>query len=248
MLTCYLLLSGLVFIPVTAYVQDDLLRDTAVFDQSYIPALLVTGQGKVEQSQLAMKFLKEGWADYKKEHYDSQPKDPKWKQDMEKAEDYIMAADRFVAEGKDLPKAHEELEGVRELLMEARKRNNVAYYPDHLSEFHHYMEEIFDAADKKTPETLNDRDMEIIKKALPTAVASWEAAKKAKFDAQVFGFDPEKVQKMNQFHKAEEDALLALQEAIKKGDKAEMIKVATSLKGKFVAVYLLFGDFERLKK
>jgi hypothetical protein len=245
---CLLLFSGLVLIPVAAYVQDTLVKDTAVFDKAFIPALFLTGQAKVEQSQMAMKLLNESWVDYKKKYYEAQQKDANWKQDMEKVEGYIKAADRLVAGGKDLSKAHEELEGVRGLMMEGRKRNRIEYFPDHLTEFHHYMEEIFDAAAKKKPETLSDKDIETIKKILPTAIASWEAARTAKFDAQVFGFDPEKTQKMKQLHKAEEDALLALQEAVKKGDKAEIIKHAISLKGKFVPIYLLFGDFERLKK
>ena len=245
---CFLLFSGLVLIPVTAYVQESLVKDTAVFDKAFIPALFLTGQAKVEQSQMAMKFVKEGWADYKKKYYEAQPKDARWKQDMEKVEGYIMAAATLVAGGKDLSKAHEELEGVRGLLMEARKRNRIEYFPDLLTEFHRYMEEIFDAAAKKKPETLSDNDMGTFKKILPTAIASWEAVKTAKFEARVFGFDPEKVQKLKQLHKAEEDALWALQEAVKTGDKAEIIQHATSLKGKFVPVYLLFGDFERLKK
>ena len=245
---CFLLFSGLALIPVTAYVQENLVKDTAVFDKAFIPALFLTGQAKVEQSQMAMKFLKEGWADYKEKYYGAQPKDARWRQDMENVEGFIMAADRLVAGGKDLSKAHEELEGVRGLMMEGRKRNRIEYFPDHLTEFHHYMEEIFDAAAKKKPETLSDKDIETIKKIIPTAIASWEAASTAKFDAQVFGFDPEKAQRMKQLHKTEEDALSALQEALEKGDKAEIIKHATSLKGKFVPVYLLFGDFERLKK
>jgi hypothetical protein len=244
----FLLFSGLVLIPVAAYVQDTLIKDTAVFDRAFIPALFLTGQGKVEQSRMAMEFLKEGWSEYKGRYYGAQPTDAGWIEDMEKVEGYIMAADRFVAGGKDLSKAHEELEGVRGLMMEARKRNRIEYFPDRLTEFHRYMEEIFDAAAKKEPETLSDKNMEIIRNNLPKAIASWEAARTDEFDAQVFGFDSEKIRKMKQLHKAEEDALSALQEALNKGDKAEMIKHATSLKGKFIPVYLLFGDFERLKK
>jgi hypothetical protein len=72
--------------------------------------------------------------------------------------------------------------------------------------------------------------------------------KKAKFSPELYGFSSEKVEKMRNLHKMEEDALLALQEALKKGDKAEIIKHSLSLKPKYASVYLLFGDFERLKK
>ena len=53
---------------------------------------------------------------------------------------------------------------------------------------------------------------------------------------------------MRSLQKTEEDALLVLQEALKKGDKTEIIKQALSLKPKYAPIYLLFGDFERMKK
>lgn len=238
----------LAMIPAALCAQDSLIRDTAVLDKALIPALFVTGQGKVETSQLSMKFLKEGWAQYKGMYLGAQPKDAQWKKDLDKVEDHIRNADRIVAGGAGLSNAHNELEGARIILMKARQRSKIEYFPDYLTEFHEHMEEIFDAANKKTPETLSDKDMETIRKALPQAVAIWSTAKKARFDAELYGFSQEQVKKMNTLHQAEEEALAALQEALKTGARGEIIKHATSLKGKFVPVYLLFGDFERLKK
>jgi hypothetical protein len=239
---------SLVFIPLMGYGQDTIIKDTAVFDKAYVPALFLTGQGKVEESKLSMKFLKEGWTTFTKKYYSAQPNDVQWKKDMDKVEDLIMATDKTVAGEKDLPGAHEDLEGVRMILMDARKRNKIEYFPDYLTEFHGYMEEIFDAADKKKPETLSEKDIETIKEALPDAIEAWDEAKKSKFNPELYGFSPEQVGKMRNLQKTEEDALLALQEALKNGDKAEIIKHALSLKPKFIPVYMLFGDFERLKK
>ena len=42
----------------------ELLREYAAFDKAYIPALVFTNQGKVEQSQKAMARLKEVWEPY----------------------------------------------------------------------------------------------------------------------------------------------------------------------------------------
>src|SRR4030067_2184222 len=97
------------------------MKDTAVFDKAYVPALFLTGQGKVEESKLSTKFLKEDWTAFKKKYYSAQPNDVQWKKDMDKVEDLIMAADKTVAAGKDLPGAHEDLEGVRMILLGARR-------------------------------------------------------------------------------------------------------------------------------
>jgi hypothetical protein len=243
-----LMVAILLVLTAVAGAQDGIIKDTVLFDKAYIPALFLTGQGKLEQSQLAMQYLKEAWAEYKKKYAEAQPTDTQWVKDMDKVEDFIMAADKIVANGKDLLKSHEELEGVRLTMMEARKRNKIDYLPDYLTVFHGDMEEMFDAADKKTPDTISETNIQIITKVLPRAMATWASIKGAKVDSALFGFSLEQVQKYNSLHEAEENALLALQGALEKRDRAGVIKYAISLKGKFVPLYLLFGDFERLKK
>jgi hypothetical protein len=237
-----------VLVPWMSYGQDAVIKDTAVFDKAYIPALFLTSQGKVEESKLSMKFLKEEWTAFKKKYYSAQPNDAQWKKDMDRVEELIMAADNTVSGGKELPSAHQVVEGAGGILMEARQRNKIEYFPDYLTEFHGVMEGIFEDAVNWKPETLSAKHIENIQKMLSDGLEAWDAAKKAKFSPELYGFSPEKVQKMRDLHKAEADALLALQEALKKGDKAEIIKHARSLKPKYASVYLLFGDFERLKK
>jgi len=50
------------------------------------------------------------------------------------------------------------------------------------------MEEIFDAADKKKPETLSEKDIETIKESLPDVQEAWDTAKKARFSPELYGF------------------------------------------------------------
>jgi len=64
-----------VFVPWMGYGQDAVIKDTAVFDKTYIPPLFLTGQGKVEESKLSMKFLKESWTAFKQKYYSGQPND-----------------------------------------------------------------------------------------------------------------------------------------------------------------------------
>jgi hypothetical protein len=239
---------SLLVVPCMGYGQDAVIKDTAVFDKAYIPPLFLTSQGKVEESKLAMKFLKEDWAAFKEKYYSTQPNDVQWKKDLDKAEDLIMAADKNVASGKDLRSAHADLEQAGGILKDARQRNKIEYFPDYLVEFHDIMEEIFEPAANWKPETMSEKDIQNIQKVLSNGLEAWAVTKKAKFTPEFHGFSPEKVQKMRNLQKAEEDALLALQGVLKKGDKVEIIKHALSLKPKYAPIYLLFGDFERLKK
>ena len=177
---------GFVLAPLMSYGQDAMVKDTAVFDKAFVPALFLTGQGKVPESRAAMKYLKETWAAFKKKYYSAQPKDLQWKKDMDEVEELILSADETVASGKELPSAHEDLEAIRMTLMDARQRNKIDYVPDLLTEFHGVMEEIFDAVDKKKPETLSEKDIQILQTdLLPDAQEAWDAAKKAKFDAKL---------------------------------------------------------------
>jgi hypothetical protein len=245
-----ILVVGLSFVlvPWKSYGQDAAIKDMVVFDKAYIPALFLTSQGKGDESKLAMKFLKENWAAFKEKYYSAQSNDIQWKKDMDKAENLIMAADDTISGSKDLRSAHGDLETAGGILKDARQRNKIEYFPDYLVEFHDIMEEIFEPAANWKPETMSEKDIQDIQNVLSNGLEAWDVAKKAKFTPELYGFSPEKVQRMRNLQKAEEDALLGLQEALKKGDKAEIIKHALSLKPKYAPIYLLFGDFERLKK
>ena len=237
-----------VLVPWVGYGQDAVIKDMVALDKAYIPPLFLTSQGKVEESKLAMKFMKEEWTIFKQKYYSAQPNDAQWKKDMDKAEKLIMTADKIVASGENLRNAHGDLEEAGGILKDARQRDKIEYFPDYLTEFHDIMEEIFEPAANWKPETMSEKDIQTIQKVLSDGLRAWDVTKKAKFIPELYGFSSEKVQKMRNLHKAEEDALLALREAIKKGDKAEIIKQALSLKPKYASIYLLFGDFERLKK
>ena len=57
---------GIALCPLVSYAQEALLKDTVLLDKAFIPALFLTGQGKVAESKAAMKFLKERWAEFRK--------------------------------------------------------------------------------------------------------------------------------------------------------------------------------------
>ena len=225
----------------------DLIKDFVSFDKAYIPALALTSQGKIEESKKAMILLKENWKTFKEVYNSYNKKDLEWEKDFDKIDQMILNADEIVLSANDILRAHDVLEEVRIILMELRKRNNIDYYVDYLTEFHEPMEAIVLTAKDKNPETLTDGDVREIQSSLNQASIIWEKIENLKFDEKLFGFANEKIMKMNHYIKSESDALNRLKQAMGNKDKRLIIQAAVAVKPNFANLFMMFGDFERIK-
>lgn len=226
----------------------DIRKDFVSFDKAFIPPLALTNQEKLKPSKKAMKLLKNEWTTLKTKYYDANPKDTQWKDDFDKADKVILDAEEIVKSGKNLYIAHETLEEIRILFMELRRRNNIDYYIDLLTEFHEHMEYISHAGKENTPQSLTDGDIGDIKSTLSEAQSIWAKIKDAKFDRHLYGFSDQKLTKMHKYLTLESDALFNLGNALKNHDKSLIIQTAKGIKPNYAKLYKLFGDFENLKK
>jgi soluble cytochrome b562 len=224
-----------------------LLDDFARFDKAFIPPLSLTNQEKVEPSRKAMGILNEEWGAFKSKYYDANPEDARWKESFDRIGAQIDKADRIVADGKDLIQAHEALEEIRVITMDLRKRNDMNYFIDPLTEFHVSMEELSHFGADNTPDLVRDKDLEHLKGVAQQAADLWQAIQQADFNADTFGFSEEKTAKMQELMKAEADALNNLMPALQRGDKAAAIQAAKGVKAPYARLYTMFGDFERVK-
>lgn len=225
----------------------DLIKDFVIFDRAYIPALWLTSQGKVEESKKAMNLLKKNWKTFKGTYKAYNTKDMEWEKDFDKVDQMVLNADKILLDGKDISKAHDVLEDVCIVFMKLRKRNNIDYYVDYLTEFHEPMEAIVLTAKDKTPETLTDGDVREIQTSLNEASALWEKIEKLKFDEKLFGFSTNKTMKVKNYVKAESDALNKLKQTMASKDKQLTIKAAVGIKPNFANLFVMFGDLERIK-
>ncbi len=225
----------------------DLMKDFVSFDRAYIPALALTSQGKMEESKTAMNFLKENWKAFKKTYKTFKKKDLEWEKDFDKVEQAIVDADKIILNEKDLLKAHDVLEEIRMIFMKLRKRNNMDYFVDYLTEFHEPMEVIVLTAKGKTPETLTDGDVRGIQTSLNEALSLWKKIENVKFDEKLFGFSPDKTIKIKNYIKSESETLNKLQQTMASKDKKAMIQAAVAIKPNFANLFMMFGDFERIK-
>lgn len=248
--------------------RNRVLREYAAFDKAYIPALVLTNQGKVEQSQKAMTRLNEVWEPYANKYYPLVPKDREFRRSLDKIQNAIRTADHIVNSGGNLADAHEALEKIRFIFMALRRSrltssmirwrargelewNEVSlpdyYYIDYLNEFHEPMEAIVLNAKGRTPETLTDADIEKIEEQLAEASELLDKIYGAEFEQSVFDFNDEKTQTMWDYIDQETEFLYELRKALDDEDKEEIIRASIGIKPGFVKLFTMFGDFESLK-
>lgn len=222
------------------------IQDYADFDQAFIPPLAITQAEKVNPSKKAMKILLPAWNQLKGKYYHAPTSDDALRKDFDKIEERIVKANKIVNSEKNLTAAHETLESVRYILMAARIRNNISYYPDLLTSFHEHMEEIYHSGADALPEDLNEDDIYALKVALQEALAVWERVKNAPFNPVEYGFSDKKARLREKLLAEETAALKRLDDALAGGDKEKIIAAAGGIKPKYAAQYKLFGNFEKV--
>jgi hypothetical protein len=219
-----------------------LLTDFAAFDRAYVPALALTKRGTLPQCRPAMGRLKVAWQELSDKHADSVPSDPTWKTDFGQVAQLIEQAEQRLAED-DQQEAHEQLEGVRELLMKARRRNGIDYYLDYLTIFHDTMEKIVMPATAKAEKgdrQLSPAELAEMRSLLQQANQEWQTVTQTALPTGLFPVESAAARKMIQ---AEQRALRALEDALNHGDEKSIISAAQAIKPPFARLFMAFGDF-----
>jgi hypothetical protein len=222
--------------------QAELLDSFAELDRAYVPALALTKMGTAEASDKALGKLKRQWRAFNAKYANAVPNDAGWKKDFASVGEAISEAAEHLANGQQL-EAHESLEAIREILLEARRRNDMDYYLDRLTEFHTTMEEIVLAVKVEQPSDLTPDEINKIRQLAGKAVEQWDDVKSTPFPSQRFGFHEEKLAKRKQLLQAETMALEKLERALAANDKAEIVATGMAIKPIFAQSFMLFGTF-----
>jgi len=239
------LLLAALCVPLAAFAG--LKEDMVAFDRAYIPALAVTAEEKLPESQRAMEQLNKQWAAFKKQHATTKGGDKKWKSDIADIDRMITEANKVVAGGVNLQNAHNALEGVRLTMLDMRARSKMPYFLDVVTGFHDPMEEIVLLAKDKTPDTFGAEEIAKLRAALPEAEKRWTAVKATRVDP-AFGLNAEQQENVAGLVVNESAALNALKQALAGDDRAAIIKAAVSVKPPFAKLYMAFGNFEPVRR
>ena len=115
----------------------------------YRSALFRTNSKAQVESEQAMAQARAAW-DGVRQRFGNQPpapydRDPQFAHTLQAVDGvYRKAADEIAAQ--QLPRAHETLEAVRDLLAEQRRRNGVVVFSDHVNAYHAAMEHALETA------------------------------------------------------------------------------------------------------
>jgi len=136
------MVAGLGLGPVPAWADDPLTRAVQDAYAPYRQALFRTSSGPAEAAAQAVATARAAWGTVVA-RFRSPP--PPFDRDRELDATFAAVAAAYAkateAVGRGaLPEAHQELEAIRDLLAEARRRNNVIVYSDHVNAFHASME------------------------------------------------------------------------------------------------------------
>lgn len=242
-----MLLSALLIL-CAAPADDPALREAMVkFDRAYVAALVLTNREEADPSKAAMAALQERWNAFRDAWAGARPEDPQWKADFDRAGAAIDAA-RAAADAGDLRKAHEQLESVRTIFRDLRRRHEIFYALDPLTDFHAAMESLVKAVQGKTAETLTDEDVAALRKRNEEARTYWVVVRDEPADEDLFGFDAQKRAARRESIAEETLALGELEKALDAANKAAILERASALKPPFARLFMLYGDLPAAAK
>ena len=226
---------------------DELLSDFAHLDSAFIPPLALTNQEKVQPSKKAMELLMQNWKPFYTE-YRINPDDPEWAEDMDSIDQAFEQAQVIVASGENLMRAHEVLETYRTTTAEMRRRNNMDYFIDPLTDFHSSMEGIVHTADEHGVDEIDASLRETLADMLATAKEEWRVIMEFDLNPALFGFSQGQVEKLREFMEKEQQSLHRLDQALESGTAEEVKEAGVGIKPAYQQIYKMFGNFKAVQK
>ena len=170
--------------------------------------------------------------------------DSKWPRDVSRIAQCIAVAQAELKSGESL-KAHEELEPIRDILMEARRRNKLDYPLDSLSQFHATMEAIVKPAMRLDVASIDEEQIARFAKLAQQAEQEWSLVEQAEFDLALFGKTEQQQEPFPAMLRAEREAIRRLNHSLTSDNNEAVLKAARGLKPPFAKVYMFFGDFPK---
>ena len=211
---------------------------TDAIQKAYAPyraALFKTNAGQAGESAEAMKQAQQAWAQVM-QVVKSQPtvpyaNDALMARTLTGVDEHYARAAQQIASGQ-LPQAHETLEGVRDLLSELRRQNQVIVYSDHMNAYHAQMEHLLGEG----PKWLQASD------GMPRLAA--QAGVLSYLAERLSSEAPAAVQSSPEFKEllgALTRSVAALNAAVASGDKVQIEKAIAQVKVPYSKLFIKFG-------
>jgi hypothetical protein len=237
--------------PVAAAVADGaacparcFLCDCAAFDRAFVPALVLSDQGNLDQTVAAVRVLDVRMAAFRIACYQDALPGTKWKADLQAVDQRIITADRAAGTDRDVAQAHKLLKEIPPFLVDMRTLAGATYYLDPLFRLGVILDQMAPLVAARTPETLAALDLATLKDLAAHAATELQAAQAAPVDAVQFGLSDADAEAVKQDLADEATDLAALRQALGAGDKRTVISSAQALTPVWRQTLRPCGDFK----
>lgn len=215
------------------------------FDGVYIPALFQTGSAgqsteAAARARASMARLAGQWPGRRRALAAVWPRDAAWQGDLNRLDAALRRAGDQVTKA-EWPDSHETLEQVRAILYAARANRAMAYAPDSLTAFHAAMEHVAEDAKRWAPEAVGAAERAQVERHYAAARATWRHVETTAWDAKALALSPARWAQFQAALAEEGAALQQLDEALRSGPPAALLKAAGAIKGPFVRAYTALG-------
>ena len=222
--------------------EGEITHDMARFDRAYVPALVLTSTKDISgQSVLAVKRLRQDWelvsAKYSRIFTGGEA--------SMNIGSIIERSDGLITIG-DFAGAHAELERIRVLMMDARRRNGIEYYLDPLTVFHQSMEKMASRVSGKDHASITEEDIRAIAGMLPLARKQWQVVTDAPFKRGPFLFTRDNEAALMDAVAAEGRAIEDLGDALRSRNRRVIARHVLLLKQGYSMVLRMFGNFDSI--
>jgi hypothetical protein len=212
------------------------------FDQAFIPVLALTNQQQKAAAEALAPRMLTRWEVFQQSVRHSWGDIEPWQRIAPEVTQRLAQAGLLIRENR-LAEAHENLEQVRDLLLEQRRARGIDYFPDYLTAYHAPMENMILFAEDLTPATLTQANIDELQQKAREAQGLWRQVEQFPFERQRYQLSAAKASVLQQDIMKENKALENLLAALSNGDRANILKAVPALKPPLAEAYMLFGDF-----
>jgi len=225
--------------------KQQLIKDMANLDSTYIATLIFIESGKQHETALAMERFTDRWNGFRDKYYNLELKygqnitDTFWREDFDKINTLVVSAESLVS-SRQLARAGEKLMPIKLIMRDMRRRHGLAYYLDALADFQKTTLDIRQPILGRTK--LKERDVSDLRELFQAAQQSLTTLAKTKIDRRYFPLN-RKQQKAISLRLENEQKLMGGVAAAMATRKIPLIAGAIdALQPDLALTYRAFGD------
>lgn len=217
-------------------------------DALYIPALSLTSAAQADaragaRAQAAVARLQQAWPRLRAALLAAPPSAQAaaaWQQALQRVAVQLTRAGNSTAAAQ-WKQAHEDLEPVREQLMQVRVAAGFDYVVDRLTAYHEPMEALALAGVNTAPAALGAAQRAELERHYAEAAARWRAVEQASVDTAAYRLSPARATQLRQALADEAQALSRLSAALRDADNTALLAAARAIKPPFARAFTAFG-------